>query len=281
MLQLYAQAAAGSLLPGAVWGGGDRLPDVVLEQLVRPDPARLAKYREVCGFPEGDGLPVTYPHLLGFPLSMQLMTARSFPLPLLGMVHVANTITAGRSLPADAELTVRVHAEGPFKHRRGAEVDLVTEVLDGDGLAWREVSTYLAKGSKMADGLQPRPLPEWPSPPADAVTREVRIADDVGRRYASASGDRNPIHLHPLSARAFGFKRAIAHGMWSLANCLAVVDPPVPPPLTVAAAFRRPLLLPATADLRFVRGEDETRIWLTSGEETHLVVLVGQDRSQA
>ena len=50
------------------------------------------------------------------------------------------------------------------------------------------------------------------------------LAKDLGRRYAAISGDYNPIHLGALSAKLFGFKQAIAHGMWSKARCLAALD---------------------------------------------------------
>lgn len=43
----------------------------------------------------------------------------------------------------------------------------------------------------------------------------------TGRRYAAISGDRNPIHLSALTAKAFGFPRAIAHGMYTAARALA------------------------------------------------------------
>ena len=39
------------------------------------------------------------------------------------------------------------------------------------------------------------------------------------------SGDVNPIHLHALTARAMGFPRAIAHGMWTYARTLAPLGP--------------------------------------------------------
>ena len=60
------------------------------------------------------------------------------------------------------------------------------------------------------------------------------------------SGDFNPIHMHPLSARLFGFPSAIAHGMWTKARSLAALGPQLPGAFTVEVAFRRPLLLPAT-----------------------------------
>lgn len=276
MAELYAKAAAGAVLPDRLWGGGKTLPERTLERVVRPDPDKVAAYREVCGFPTDESLPLTYPHILGFPLSLELMTGRSFPMPVLGMVHVTNTITVHRPVPADTALTVRVRAEGPYPHRRGSEVDLITEVLDDDAPLWHETSTYLSKGSKLAGEGDPRPAVQWPDPPANAKLREAGIDGNIGRRYAAVSGDRNPIHLHSLTARAFGFKRAIAHGMWTLANSLAVVGIAAEPPYRVSAAFRKPVLLPASVQLRSAIVDGQTRIWLTGSRpsELHLTAVV-------
>lgn len=274
-LELYAKAAAGTVLPDALWGGGSALPDETLERILTPDAENLAEYNQVCGFATTGELPLTYPHILGFPLSMQLMTGRDFPLPVLGLVHVSNTITVHQAIPVTQELTVRVHAAGPFAHPRGAEVDLVTEILLADELLWEEASTYLARGSKIAKG-EPRPRLDWPLPSARAHIREVRISGDIGRRYGSVSGDRNPIHMHSIGARAFGFKRAIAHGMWTLANSLAVASLPFDPPYRVAAAFRKPVFLPANVRLLTATEGGQLRVWLTgpTSETVHVVATV-------
>jgi acyl dehydratase len=68
----------------------------------------------------------------------------------------------------------------------------------------------------------------------------------VGRRYAAVSGDVNPIHLNPLVAKLFGFRRAIAHGMWLKARCLAALEGRLPDALTAEVEFKSPLLLPST-----------------------------------
>ena len=68
---------------------------------------------------------------------------------------------------------------------------------------------------------------------------------DIGRRYAAVSGDRNPIHLHGLSARLFGQQGAIAHGMWTKARCLAALQGHLPEAFTVEVAFKLPVRLPA------------------------------------
>jgi acyl dehydratase len=49
------------------------------------------------------------------------------------------------------------------------------------------------------------------------VTRE-----DVGA-YASASGDRNPLHLDDAAARAAGFDGVIAHGMFTMGHLASAV----------------------------------------------------------
>jgi acyl dehydratase len=277
-LELYAKAAAGSVLPGSLWGGGTQIPDEVLERVVVPDRDELADYNAVCGFRTTDHLAFTYPHILGFPLAMQLMTGRSFPLPVLGMVHVTNVITVHREVSVDEALTVRVHAEGPFAHPRGAQVDLVTEALHGDDLLWEESSTYLSRGSTIAEGRPDaeRPRVEFSVPSANAYAREVRISGDIGRRYGSVSGDRNPIHLHAVSARAFGFKRAIAHGMWTLANSLAVAGLPYAAPYRVTAGFRKPVFLPASVRLLTASDQGRLLVWLTgpTSETIHVAAIV-------
>ncbi len=68
---------------------------------------------------------------------------------------------------------------------------------------------------------------------------------DLGRRYAAVSGDHNPIHLYPLTAKAFGFPRQIAHGMQTLARCVAALDNRIPEAATVLVEFKKPVLLPS------------------------------------
>jgi acyl dehydratase len=100
----------------------------------------------------------------------------------------------------------------------------------------------------------------------------------LGRRYAAASGDWNPIHLSAATARLFGFRRAIAHGMWSLARCVAELAPAsARGAVAVEAAFKRPVLLPATVALFTVREGAATRFTLADGEGTtpHVAGTIG------
>jgi acyl dehydratase len=71
----------------------------------------------------------------------------------------------------------------------------------------------------------------------------------VGADYAAVSSDRNPIHTSRLMARAFGFPRPIAHGMWSKARCLAALEGRLPDAYAVDVSFKLPILLPARVAL--------------------------------
>jgi hypothetical protein len=246
LLPSYAKALVGPLVPG----GGDGLPDHDVEEpQIQIDPEHVADYNRVCGFGVRDALPPTYPHILGFPLQMQLMTERSFPFALLGMVHVANRIDQRVPIPLSASPTVRVRAENLRPHRRGKQLDMVTEVeLDGE-IAWLEHSTYLKRGDGAAESADRPDVERRLDPGALEPSATWKVPGDIGRRYADVSGDRNPIHLHPLTARLFGFPSAIAHGMWTLARCLAAFEGRIPARHTSEAAFQAPLKIPGKAVL--------------------------------
>ena len=95
------------------------------------------------------------------------------------------------------------------------------EARVGDELVWECDSVYLSRGGgnprSGAGGGLARPRPRARRSRGGACPRTS------GASYAAVSGDVNPIHLYPLSARAMGFPRQIAHGMWTSARTLAAL----------------------------------------------------------
>ncbi|SDO91100.1 Acyl dehydratase [Pedococcus dokdonensis] len=251
------------------------LPDVALHREgVVIDRDRLLAYERVCGFGGGDVLPHTYPHVLGFPLQVALMADRSFPLPLPGLVHLENTITVHRRLTADDRLDLTVHAEHLRPHPKGRLVDLVTEVVVDGERVWQGRSTYLRRGRsdhEAARGAQAPPLPDR------APAGVVRVPEGQGRAYAAVSGDVNPIHLHALTAKAMGFPRAIAHGMWTAARTLAALGPHTADAGTSHVWFAKPVLLPSTVELVVDDSDAVTVAGLRSAKDpstTHLTLTL-------
>ena len=199
-------------------------------------------YAAVCGFPRKDTVPLTHPHLLAFPLHMAIMSDHDFPYAALGMVHVENTITAHRAIAVGEVLDVSTTVGRARPHARGALLDFVTSVTSAGEVAWESTSTYLRRGAPP----EGEPVAGLVIDDAPAGGIEWRVPADLGRTYASVSGDANPIHLYPWTARALGFRRQIAHGMWTLARSIAAIENRLPDAVTVEAAFKKPVFLPGT-----------------------------------
>lgn len=211
-------------------------------------------YAAVCGFPRKDTVPLPYPHLLAFPLHMAIMSDPAFPYPAIGMVHLENTITAHRAIGVGEVLDLTTAVVAPRPHPKGALLDFVTTVTSGGDVVWESTSTYLRRGAQPMTGPVSGPVTGRAGEPdaglviADAPTGGVqwRLPADLGRTYAGVSGDHNPIHLYPLTARALGFPRQIAHGMWTKARSIAAIENRLPDAVTVEVAFKKPVFLPGT-----------------------------------
>ncbi len=270
---LYLRGVAASGRQGIAHGVGSLLgrpqgaavpslpPTTYVVPGVQVDADHLTTYQHLLGEAASDVLPAGYVHVLGFPLAMAVMVRTDFPLPLLGMVHLANSVVQRRAVRLGDTLEVRAWAQHLAPHRSGTSVELVVEVaVEGDASsepAWRGVSTYLAKGVR----LHPGPPPEGEARaevPTGAPTGLWTLGADVGRRYAAVSGDRNPIHLSGLAAKAFGFPRAIAHGMYTASRALADVGVARGETYRWDVAFDRPVLLPGAVTVRVVPAEDGT-----------------------
>ena len=221
---------------------------------VRAGPRHLARYRAICGFGDDGCLPVTYPHVLAMPLQFAILTHPRFVVRLMGLIHVANEIRQARPLAADRLFTLQCWIEGHREADRGHEFDLFTSVEDGEGAAWLEKSTLLARrapdGKRAARSARQTLRYEKPGDGEQAAAADIDVPRAVGRRYGWLSGDLNPIHLADRGARLFGFERAVAHGMWSMARSLAALGADaLRPPVNVLVEFKIPLFMPAVARL--------------------------------
>ncbi|MCP2263433.1 Acyl dehydratase [Promicromonospora thailandica] len=251
---LFAKGAAGSVTKRPK--GAVRLPEVsyrVAGVDTSGEAAHLAAYQDLLGEPASDVLPAGFLHVLAFPLATAVMVRPDFPLPLLGMVHLRNVARVLRPVRLGEALEVRAWAQDVRGHRRGVQVDLVAEVLVGGELAYQGVSTYLAKGFTAPGAAAPgEPAddgtrPEWTAP---LPTARWTLGGGTGRAYGAVSGDLNPIHTSALGAKAFGFPRAIAHGMYTAARALAEVGPALRGDrYEWTVEFFRPVLLPSTVDV--------------------------------
>ena len=254
------------------------LPDRELVMEVAQDAERLARDQRVCGFAVRDLVPATWIHVLAFPLQMELMSAADSPFALAGIVHVTNSMSLLRPVAVGERLRLSSSYGPPREHRRGVLIDLIGEAYVGDELVWRGATAYLARDAALP-GMLPEDQPDAVKLPSDVeVDADAvwRLPANLGRQYAAVSGDINPIHTSAIGGKAFGFPRAIIHGMWTHARVLAALEPRLPDTYRMDVRFTKPILLPST--VRFgARHEGDhwgAVVRPRSGEKSYLVAKI-------
>lgn len=237
------------------WDGQALPPIQVSTNNVGLSTKNVTDYASVCGFDfDGKTLPLTYLYVMAFRLHAVIFTHKAITFPLLGMIHLKNSITQHRQLNVDEKFDLECALIGSQLTNAGLEFELVSRASVNGDLVWESLSTYLYRVESTSRRVRP--------PKANAMAWESptswSLADDLGRRYAKASGDYNLIHLHPVFSKRFGFDRVLAHGMWSKARCIAKIMPQIGErPCKVDVTFKLPLFMPSDVSFVAENNEDE------------------------
>ncbi|MCL6269596.1 acyl dehydratase [Sansalvadorimonas sp. 2012CJ34-2] len=227
---------------------------------VRADSAVIRNYEKVCRFPKSRFLPPTLLHILSFPLQMELVTHPSMPLKPMGMVHVRNTIRQYRPVEKGELLHIECTLGECRSVEVGLEFDVFVRIHAGGELVWESESTNLSR-QKPSGGNKKKAEP----PENLGIVQTWALPSSLGRKYGAVSGDRNPIHLWPMTARMLGFKRHIIHGMWSKARCLAALMPEVgEKPFEFSVSFKTPVYLPSRVEFSHESCEEGITMLLRS-----------------
>lgn len=214
----------------------------------------IGQYSALCGFKVGQGVPLIYPQLLTFPLVTAYICSDACPWPAMGTVHLANRIEQHSALHAGDVVRVEMATGQLFAHEKGQVFTLDLRILRGDERVWSATQSLLRVGVKEASG--PAYTSQIVADTPLSCQTEFSASADMGRRYGAISGDRNPIHLTSLTAKLFGFQRAIAHGMWTQARALSCLLPQQPlQAARLDVEFKTPLYLPGRATLWSARSE--------------------------
>ena len=241
------------LLVSALWqkaAGGTRLPDTKLSAKVEHiDESLLTRYNQLLGWPDEKYLHPAFLHVLAMPLHLSLLLEKNFPFSVKGLIHIRNQISQSSWIKKEQPLTLSCYFAEVEIHPRGWLFSVITEAHSDTGMVWKEQSSFLSRCK------HPNPMDkvdDFHAPKSMALVSHLHFQKDCGREYAACSGDYNPIHLWPWSAKLFGFARPIAHGMYTLAKCLTMLlkqKQTNSGQLEVDVLFKRPLLLPGNAQL--------------------------------
>lgn len=217
------------------------------------DQKHLKAYNEVCGFKNNGYIPAIYLTVLSQSLQMHMMTSEAFPFPILGLVHIRNQVKQYRKIGVNETLTLSCKFGELQPHDKGVQFDFITTVKVGGEVVVEALTTYLSRQKTNAKAAA---KPAESQAPEYILNNEWNISENTGRRYAMTSGDFNLIHIHAVTAKAFGFKQAIAHGMWSKAKALANLS--LPDAYEVDVWFKLPMYLPSKVEFLTAQAANET-----------------------
>lgn len=195
-------------------------------------------------------------------LQLQLLAHAQSPFPLLGMVHLKNRIEHYAESRTDIPCEIICRFGSSYQHRKGIATEVIVTGTQRGKRVYVATATFLTKAEKQInqlaeyesygigdDGFEQCGI-NHSDPGLSKCIGELAINQREVRKYARLSGDFNPIHLSNLSAKLFGFERAIAHGMFTGAKVISMFNRQqdlngAPVDMT----FRRPMLLPALGAL--------------------------------
>ncbi|UUM26203.1 MaoC/PaaZ C-terminal domain-containing protein [Acinetobacter colistiniresistens] len=207
------------------------------------DSKHLESYNEICGFKNDGFVPAIYLAVLSQSLQMHMMTSEAFPFPILGLVHIRNQIKQTRKITVNEQITLSCKFGELKPHDKGLQFDFITTAKVGSEVVMESLTTYLSRQKTENKATEKAKESQEPAYQSQA---EWNISENTGRRYAVISGDFNLIHIHAVTAKAFGFKQAIAHGMWSKAKALASIE--LPAAYEADVWFKLPMYLPSTVE---------------------------------
>lgn len=228
----------------------------------------LASYRHICGFEDDGNVPALYYAVLSQSIQMHMMAHKDFPFLPLGLVHTQNTLTQYRPIHQDEKARLLVRFGNLSPHSKGWQVEFVTQIFVDDELVCSNSATYLSLSRQKLSHSSKSTPPLKLATTKDSQQQPITLPKSLGKRYARISGDFNPIHLHALSARVFGYPQAIAHGMYTKAKVLSCL--PLPQAYTCHVAFKSPIFLPSQVSLVYTDNL-HFGVYHLKSNKTHLI----------
>lgn len=231
------------------------------------DSANLEAYKTYFGFT--NDFPLPYFYLLAQRAQLGLMVDKTFPLPVIGMVHLENTITTLGTFNPSQALTFTAKVTIEAKPGSIAPLFEVTISQNNQPVFYCS-SLYLAKRKNPNKPTEAKvPQAEPIAPAVFDYTELWDIPASFGRSYANLSGDHNPIHTHTLFAKLTGFKSTIIHGWYSVSRAVAAWQKAHNTSAkSITVSFKKPILLPSKATL-YLQGSSYS-LFSPNGKLQHL-----------
>ncbi len=251
-------------------------PEAPLEEIPQKihglsvNPEKLARFKKVCGFRASEDIPITYYYVFALRIGLYLLTDKTFPLPVMGLIHLNNTFKQYRPAKVDDSFEVECRIGRDQIQANGRQFDIITEFKTNNETCVECRSRFLSKTSRKQSRSKKIATPREP---LSGETFTWELPANIGRAYAKVSGDYNPIHLFPWSAKLFGFKAPITHGMYLHSRISVALDNICDrSQKELSVEFKKPVFLPSTVNFIVQKNENALNFEVRSatGDKLHL-----------
>jgi acyl dehydratase len=233
---------------------------------------KLEDYKAFFSF--NTSIPLSYFYLISQSVQLQLMTKKSFPLPIPGMIHLESKITQYADVDESEALTIESKIDIKNKET-GSLTPVFIESYYQNKIKVVEIeSLYLVKrrSKKKTRNRKENPITDNDDP--NWLAASWKISKKDSSHYAKISGDFNPIHIITPIAWLFGFKGRIIHGWYCASKAVAKIESETEMPVkSIHVNFLRPLRIATKAKFEFRLSSDRNfQFRIKRDQEEHFAV---------
>ena len=230
--------------------------------VIKYSESTLKKYNNIVGWKK-EGIHPCFPYALLTHMQFGIVTDKRFPFSPFGLIHKTEKIECIKELEAGSW---EIKAVVPIirKVPNGYEIELISSLYINDELSWRSTTTAFKRTKKG--------LTKFSRDVADLKqSKKIHIPKNLGRKYASVSNNFDLIHISDFTAKMMGQKRAIIHGMWTVARGVSEMDN-LSYPCKMEFKFLTPIYMDSNTQLQ--KSDAGFKFFNESGKRIHLEATI-------
>jgi acyl dehydratase len=236
----------------------------------------LQKYVVMMGWSQP--APFAYLYILAQRGQTALMLDQAFTIAIPGLVHLSNQLKQLADYDVKQPFKMEVSGEVPHKEDGALIITFTVDFWQADTKVATCTSVYLAKRKRKQPSY--RSAKKTATMPSDTpgFSEEWDIPARLGKQYAKASGDINPIHTSTMVAKAMGFPSRILHGWYSAGRALKSAEIILGKPAkAIAVEFKTPVYLPSKQILKLWQVGEEITFQLSDSKTGRLTMCGSMD----
>lgn len=183
----------------------------------------VKRYNDFFELTPNEKVCLTFPFLVIMPLQIKLFSIPDIKINPLGFLHLSNYIRRKKYVPVEVDLRAEVSLKQVRLVKKGVEICVEQRIYFENEIIWYCESRYLKlsrKYRKSEENNKESKKSMFISMDKPQMVINFSVSSEDAKKYASLSGDFNPIHISKLFAKLVGLPSPIIHGMWTVGKCL-------------------------------------------------------------